>query len=305
MQTCSIPKLFPYGEFAVIMKLTRGKLMETVRRKNEGWTTYQARKIAGISVRRVNQVWQEYLLTGEIPDIGKRAGRPAKPLTQEERELVRLAYETYRVSATTLEPLIERDEGVHIPHNRIHRVLLELGYARHAQKPHLRRKRWIRYERRHSLTAVHIDWHQRPSDGPWVFAVEDDASRKLLALIEREPPTTETSISGMKVALGYGTILQCIMDHGAQFLSNTGGNSVFQGFLRQHYIKPILCRLNHPQSNGKVEKWFDTYERHRDAFKTKVEFLKWYNERRPHRSLRFFELETPELAFQRKMRQEA
>ncbi|HLD43139.1 MAG TPA: hypothetical protein VJB08_04090 [Candidatus Nanoarchaeia archaeon] len=33
------------------MKLTRGKLMETIRRKNDGWTTYQARKIARVRFR--------------------------------------------------------------------------------------------------------------------------------------------------------------------------------------------------------------------------------------------------------------
>lgn len=40
------------------MKLTRNKLIEVIRRKNEGWTSYQARKIAGISVRRVDQVYK-------------------------------------------------------------------------------------------------------------------------------------------------------------------------------------------------------------------------------------------------------
>ncbi|MCF7871804.1 hypothetical protein K9L97_02110, partial [Candidatus Woesearchaeota archaeon] len=47
--SCVIPKLFPYGELNQCMKLTRGKLMETIRRKNEGETTYQVRKIAGVS----------------------------------------------------------------------------------------------------------------------------------------------------------------------------------------------------------------------------------------------------------------
>ena len=40
------------------------------------------------------------------------------------------------------------------------------------------------------------------------------------------------------------------------------------------------------------------------AFKTKEEFLKWYNEIRPHRSLNFEMLETPSQAFKRKRRVE-
>ncbi len=48
------------------MKLTRWKLMETIRRKNDGWTTYQTRKIAGVGIRRVNQVYSAYLETGKL-----------------------------------------------------------------------------------------------------------------------------------------------------------------------------------------------------------------------------------------------
>ena len=301
---CVIPKLFPYGEFLGEMKLTKGKLLEMLRRKNEGWTTYQARKIAGISVRRVNQVWGEYLSTGEVPEVGRRNGRPKKPIRDWELQMVKDSYSTYRVSASTLERVIERDHGRHIGHNRIHYILVQLGYAKPKGKKDVRKKDWIRYERRHSLTAIHIDWHQRPNDCIWVFAVIDDASRKLLALIECDSPSTDNSILGMEEALGHGPIKQCISDHGAQFLSNSGGESRFGEFLDAHGIQHILCRIKHPQTNGKVEKWFDTYERHRDAFRTKEDFLHWYNEVRPHRSLDFDALETPAQAFIRKLKAE-
>jgi len=72
--------------------------------------------------------------------------------------------------------------------------------------------------------------------------------------------------------------------------------------LKPKELKQILCRIKHPQSNGKIEKWFGTYKNHRKAFKTKEKFLKWYNEVRPHRSLKFDILEKPEQAFLRKMR---
>ena len=287
------------------MKLTRAKLIETIRRKNEGWTTYQARKIAGISIRRVNQVWASYLATGKVPDMGRKNGRPVKPLEQWEIDMVKEAYTRYRVSADTLERLIRRDYGKRMGHNRIHKVLLNLGFAKRKDKQDIRKKGWIRYERRHSLTAVHIDWHQRPNDGIWSFAVEDDASRKLLVLIECNSPTTEQSVEGMEQAMKHGPIKQCISDHGPQFISNTGGESTFKVWLDARGIKQILCRIKHPQSNGKVERWFEAYERHRDAFQTKEEFLHWYNDVRPHRSLNFEALETPTQAFIRKMKAEA
>jgi transposase InsO family protein len=287
------------------MKLTISKLLETLRVLNEGSSKYQARKIAGITKQRVYQVWNAYQQTGEAPEIGKRVGRPARPILEWERKLVLQAYTRYRVSADLLERLIERDSSVHIPHNHIHKILVELSLAKPLADKVVRKKVWIRYERRHSLTAVHIDWHQRPQDGPWTFAVEDDASRKLLALLEASPPTTGSSMEGMDIALAHGPIRQCIMDHGAQFISNIGGDSRFQSYLTTHHIQPILCRIKHPQSNGKVEKWFDTYERHRDAFGSAEEFITWYNEVRPHRSLNLAMLETPSMAFERKKKAEA
>ena len=122
--------------------------METLRRKNDGWTTYQTRKIAGISIRRVNQVWKQYQLIGEIPEIGKSNGRPKKPIEEWEIQMVRQAYEKYRVSASTLERLIDRDYSRHISHRKIHKILLDLGYAKKKDKRDIRKKEWRSEERR-------------------------------------------------------------------------------------------------------------------------------------------------------------
>ena len=286
------------------MKLTQGKLIETIRRKNQGWTTYQARKIAGISIRRVNQLYSPYLVSGEIPEIGIKNGRPKRPIEEWEIQTVKGAFEKYSVSATALMKLIERDYGKHINHNRIHVILLILGMAKTKGKKDVRKKDWIRYVRRHSLTAVHIDWYYYAPMELWVFAVLDDASRKLLALIECKNPTTEASIEGMKEAMKHGRIKQCISDHGTQFIKQEGMDSRFKDFLAENNIKQILCRIKHPQSNGKVEKFFDLYQNKRILFKSKQEFILWYNEVRPHRSLNFEVLETPQQAFIRKMKAE-
>lgn len=283
------------------MKLNNAKIVEILRKKNDGWNSYQTRKEAGVSERRVNQLWQEYSLTGKVPRLGK-PGRPEKPVEGWERGLVKQAYAKYGLSASPLEKLIWRDYSKRISHNRIHKILLEEGFAKKVDfMP--RKKDWIRYERRHSLTAVHIDWHQRPNDGLWVFAVEDDASRFMLSIIETESPTVEASIQGIQNALKYGIVGECISDHGSQFTSNIGGESQFTAFLDAQGIKQILCRIKHPQSNGKVERFFWTYEKHRDRFNSVDKFMTWYNEIKPHMSLDFNKLETPWQAFQRKMRQ--
>ena len=283
------------------MKLTKSKLIETLRKLNNGKTVYQARKVADISVRRVYQVKEAFDKTREIPKIGDRNGRPSRPFEDWEIHIIKESYEKYRVSADTLERLIDRDYNKHIGHNRIHKILVYLGYAKRKNFKDVRKKNWKRYERRHSLTAVHIDWHY--FRGTWVFCVVDDASRKLLALIESEKESTDNSILGMEIALKHGQIKQCISDHGSTFTSNfIDAKSRFKIYLISKEIKPILCKIRHPRSNGKIEKWFQAYDKHRDAYKTKEEFLFWYNDLRPHRALNFDILETPSQAFIRKLR---
>ena len=283
------------------MKLSKSKLTETLRKLSDRKTVYQARKVADISVRRVYQVKEAFDKTGEIPLIGNRIGRPQKPFEEWEILIVKEAYEKYRVSADTLERLIDRDYKKHIGHNRINKILIYLGYAKRKNFKDIRKKNWKRYERRHSLTAVHIDWHY--NKGIWVFGVVDDASRKLLALIESNNESTDNSIIGMEIALKHGKIKQCISDHGSTFTSNfVDAKSRFREYLVSKGIKPILCKIRHPRSNGKIEKWFQAYDRHRQAYKTIEEFLFWYNDLKPHKALKFDELETPSQAFIRKLK---
>lgn len=273
--------------------------------KNEGVTTYQIKRKMDVSIRRINQLWGEYLATGQIPVIGQQMGRPKKEIPLEWIGIVKEAWKVYRFSASILEPIIQRDYGIHIPHNIIHKVLIKGKLAKPLNKQIIRKKKIRRYERRHSLSLGHIDWHQRPMDGPWVFGVEDDASRALLSLIETTNPTTEESIKGMELALQHGQIQEVLSDNGSQFTCNHPGHrddSVFEQYLTRKGIKHIRTKPKHPQSNGKIERWFGTYERHRDAFTDSEEFIYWYNQIRPHTALKFSQLETPWQAFLRKMR---
>jgi len=301
-KTCVIPKVFLNDNFIHCMKLSKPKVLEIIRMKNEGITSYQVRKVAGISVRRVDQIYAYYLQTGEPPAIGRRMGRPTRPITRIEIKLVQKAYEKYRVSAATLERLIRRDYRMHIPHNHVHKILLELSFSKTKKNKDVRKKKWIRYERRHSLTAVHLDWYFDSKKRIWALPVIDDASRKMLALIEDKHATTDASIKAMRIALKQGKIKQCITDHGTQFIKGENKKARFHKFLESQGIKHILCRIKHPQTNGKSEKFNDLYKNHRNTFPTKKSFMTWYNETRPHSSLKFEELETPQQAFIRKMK---
>ena len=128
MKKCVIPKLFHKADLISFMKLRKSKLLETLKRLNNGATAYQARKVAGISVRRIYQIKDIYESTGEIPEIGRKVGRPIKMIQQWEIDVVKETYEKYRVSADTLERVIDRDYKKHIGHNRIHKILCKIVF---------------------------------------------------------------------------------------------------------------------------------------------------------------------------------
>ena len=213
------------------------------------------------------------------------------------------------MGARRLEKIIEFKHGKHIPHNAIHRVLLHHGLANVNRNKAKRRKPWIRYERKHSLSLVHLDWHTSNHDGKKVYicVVLDDSSRRILAGGEFDAETTENSLQLLKEAMNkfgcLASIEQVLTDRGTQFYANKrdkNGNadSRFENFLEKNKIKHIKARVNHPQTNGKVEKWNDTYELNRFKFENFDNFVNWYNTVRFHESLDTkWYLQTPDIAF--------
>lgn len=279
------------------MKLSRKRLVDSLAILNGGGTAYKASKIARVTVRYMYYLWNQYNRTGKVPVLGERLGRPKKEENLEQEKLIKEAYEKYKICASRLHKRIEIDYKISIPVYTIHKTMLKLGLAKIKGVKDVRKKKWVRYEREHSLTAVHIDWVNNPKLKLNALPVIDDSSRKLLALAECEEATTDASIDAMKEAMKHGEIKQCISDHGTQFIKDESKTSRFTEFLKENKIKHILCRIKHPQSNGKSEKFNHLYLLHRHEFKTKEEFIHWYNKIRPHMSLDEI---TPEEAYQKR-----
>ena len=105
----------------------------------------------------------------------------------------------------------------------------------------------------------------------------------------------------------YNNPEEILTDHGIQFFSNgkngiPGDHNKFQQYLDNNGIKHILGRIDHPQTNGKLEKLNDTIKRLRPYFSTWEEVVYHYNYERMHDSLSSGDdVVTPAMAYKAKM----
>jgi transposase InsO family protein len=141
-----------------------------------------------------------------------------------------------------------------------------------------------------------------------VLAVEDDASRRVFDMIETDGSSASRSVELLDRVRtendAHVPILEVITDHGSEFINTRKDerpclNHESESYLHDHEIKHALCKVGRPQSNGKIERFFQTYDKHRWRFGTLDEFLTFYNKERPHMSLDWDNLEKPDGAFNR------
>jgi putative transposase len=134
----------------------------------------------------------------------------------------------------------------------------------------------------------------------------DDASRLIMNYSVFQDATAENTLQVLKQTITkYGRPREILTDRGSQFYANESerhekGISQFEAYLADHWIKHILCRVNHPQTNGKLERFYGVYEQKQHQFKSVDEYVHWLNEVKPHFSLNIETLETPIQAFHRK-----
>lgn len=263
-----------------------------------------------VSKRRIQQLIKLYKETGEYPVLNMKR-RPKTHLTDDQKKIIKKAYSESFLGAKLLRYHIKAEYNRDIPQNKIHAYLLESGLAEPDPNKQKKRKR-CRYQRDYSLSLIHADWWEY--EEKQVIAYEDDASRKILSIGEFDNATTENAIMVLKEAEKHAeesnAVIEAInTDRGAQFYPNKKdkngeADSVFQNYLESKGIIHIPSRRNNPQTNGKIERFVQTYRKHRPRFKSADEFKDWYNDRL-HGALKLEWGETPNEAFIRKLQPES
>jgi len=298
----SVNSISPAKQQEFMRKLNKKKIKWIVKEMEKrvvgAWTISKLQKITPRHARRVYRSYRDC----KNPVILK-PGRKSREITEQERQLVTNTYKEYFVGATMLEEILD-EKGIHINHNRIHKIMLEQGFAKHEEKKQKRRK-YCRYERKHSLSLVHSDWAEHKE---WKFIlIEDDASRFVTGSGRFKHATSENGIKVFKRSLEWGVPKQFHSDNGSVFRANEQegkrrGEADFEKVVREAGIKQIFARVKHPQSNGKMEKLVDTIKKLWDKTRSFEKAVEHYNYKRPHRSLTNGKLRTPYQAFLDKMR---
>lgn len=143
--------------------------------------------------------------------------------------------------------------------------------------------KFVKYEWPKPNALWHTDWTICPFTNKQLIAFIDDHSRFIVHAEYFENATVENTLLAFQNAINkYGKPEHILTDNGVQFHEH----GPFEEFCKTKQIKHILGRVHHPQTNGKIERWFGTYKIEFQPQRwTLDQFIKIYNEKRLHQGI--------------------
>jgi putative transposase len=221
-----------------------------------------------------------------------KTGRPETTLNRNAEIIILDLRKRFGYGACRIEQLL-RSKGFSISHRQIEKLLLRNNLVipnLKKQKP----RKWVRYELPNPNDLWHTDITYDPYTQKQLMVYIDDKTRLVTGFGLFPRATSENSISLLKAGItAYGKPKAVMTDHGSQYYANKAApeeqNTQFRITLDALGIKHYVARINRPQTNGKVERFFLTYktEYATGTFTSIGEYIKHYNEERPHMSLNY------------------
>ena len=254
-QRCSIRKLVRLENPSELMTKLNNKRIKYIidQRRNNIRTAKELSQIYKIIIRHIQCLVKKYKETKTYPVMNK-ARRPSTELTKEEKDLIiKCMLESKLCGAVMLRLHIMKYCKVKIPKNKLHNYLREIGVSKPDKKKQKQRK-YCRYERDHSFSLGHMDYHESRYDGSWTIVWIDDASRLILAGKEYKEADTKNAKEIVKKAIKkarekYSSVLRELnTDKGTQFFNakySKDGNRAFgefENFLVEKEIGRASCR---------------------------------------------------------------
>jgi len=182
----------------------------------------------------------------------------------------------------TIEAYLKR-QGIQVSHRSITTIIRKHSLPIRSYSPRKQRT-YIRFQRANpdSLWQTDIKYYGHQ----YLIAFLDDCSRYLTGLTLLPNATTNNILNLLEETLRQGrNPTQILSDHGTQYYSDDG-KSRFTEFCEQHGIEHIFGSIGKPTTQGKIERFFQTFQLYYPRFNNLDRFREAYNHK-PHRSLNY------------------
>ena len=259
----------------------------------------------GVTPRHVRRLWAEFCATG-TSHVPKTPGRPTTLPSPDEVQAV--LDEHKRENVGVIRVVINLKKSHNISYSKVYRIMKENGLVTPSAAKSRRRK-WIRYERKHSNSMWHTDWHVMKDPrfrGLHLITFLDDASRCVTCARLFKEAMSENAVMALRQAIKeFGTPATILSDNGSCFIGRGGRKkqtgtwtpTLFENELLNLGVELINSRPYHPQTNGNLERFHRSIEEEIHHYDSLSEYIEYYNERRLHFSLDMKNYETPLKAF--------
>ena len=294
----------------VMKKITKAQKRDKARLLyyNKGLSNEEIARILGCSPRTImrwKNSWKD-----EDPLVSQKTKRKKKRKKKYPEELfariLELKQEAIFRSASGIHRILREEFSAGCPSvSTVRKYIAAQGFSKEKST---RRDGYIKFQRKYPNDLWQIDIAGVQTVGHlgmlYLIALLDDHSRFIVAA---KYFTTQNGINVLSVVrdgiMAYGRPNQIIADNGRQFRNVTkDSGSKYIALLMSIDVQPIYSRPYHPQSKGKLERWFGTVKQMflteaRIKVKKNPEmtlgqfnlmlnhWVEWYNFQKSHRSL--------------------
>ena len=222
-----------------------------------------------------------------LPQVQKR-GRREKHINSKFIELVIEQWNAHPCGSFKMYYILKK-RGFGVSQRQIQKIYNSSEFKMNKRK-RPKQIKYVKYEWPENNALWHVDWTTCPYTGKQLIAFIDDYSRYLVHAEFFENATIENTLLAFENAIAkHGKPQNILSDNGSQFTNTHKRGDTkheFTYFCIENGIKHILGRIHHPQTNGKIERWFGTYKTElTDYYKNLDHFVYFYNHVRPHQSL--------------------
>jgi transposase InsO family protein len=238
-----------------------------IRRKNDGWSVKDICSHARIPRRTFYFWWNKYR-DGGLPALQPKSRRPKTIHTTPEcivNEVMAL-----RKKRGWNEKVIARHVG--IGHTTVYKILSANNLINPIGERKQRTYTSFSRKRPDSLWQTDIKYH----DGLFLIAYIDDCSRYILDAILMKKATAISIVNHLKQLFEYRIPRQILTDHGIQYWTRHG-KSEFDDVCRHYNVEHIMGGIGKPTTQGKIERFFRTFNTYYPRFSSMDEFLYNYN----------------------------